>query len=375
MRASRPASQETRVRVNFGVMFFGSAAAADPGGYDLVLDAARRADHIGLSCIWTPERHFHAFGGRFPNPVVTSAAVAAVTERLQIRAGSLVSPLHDPIRIVEDWSVVDCLSRGRVAISFGSGWNADDFVFFPERYDGRRELVFEQIDLVRRLWRGERVTRVNGAGVEVSLELYPKPVQAALPVWLTSTGNPETFRRAGAAGANVLTHLVDQNLSGLVANIQAYRQARAEAGFAPETGVVSLMLHTHLDHDPAVARDRARVPLRDYLRSAVSLEQRAAAAGGTMSGGHTAKPNSFAPEVLDEMVELRCERYLEGASLIGSEDTCAELVRRISDAGVDEIACLLDFGPQPDEVLRTVDRLRGLASRCAALRGEVTLAR
>jgi len=44
--------------------------------------------------IWTPERHFHAFGGPYPNPSVTGAAVAAITSNLDIRAGSCVLPLH-----------------------------------------------------------------------------------------------------------------------------------------------------------------------------------------------------------------------------------------------------------------------------------------
>ena len=56
-----------------------------------------------------------------------------LTNRMQLRAGSLISPLHDAIRITEEWSLVDQLPAGRFAISFGSGWNVNDFVFFPER--------------------------------------------------------------------------------------------------------------------------------------------------------------------------------------------------------------------------------------------------
>jgi len=44
-----------------------------------------------------------------------------ITTRLQLRSGSLISPLHDAILIAEEWSLVDQLSAGRVAISFGSG--------------------------------------------------------------------------------------------------------------------------------------------------------------------------------------------------------------------------------------------------------------
>ena len=68
----------------------------------------------GFKAVWTPERHFHAFGGLYPNPAVTSAAVAAITTRVRVRAGSVVLPLHNPIRVAEEWAVVDNLSQGRV---------------------------------------------------------------------------------------------------------------------------------------------------------------------------------------------------------------------------------------------------------------------
>ena len=60
----------------------------------------------------------HRFGGLYPNPSVAGAALAAITERVDIRAGSCVLPLHDPIRVAEEWSLVDNLSNGRVGISF-----------------------------------------------------------------------------------------------------------------------------------------------------------------------------------------------------------------------------------------------------------------
>mgnify|MGYP006138748669 CR=1 FL=1 len=68
-------------------------------GIRATADAARLADERGFSALWVPERHFHRFGGLFPNPAVLGAAVAMATRRLQIRAGSLVSPLHDSLRI------------------------------------------------------------------------------------------------------------------------------------------------------------------------------------------------------------------------------------------------------------------------------------
>ncbi len=65
--------------------------------------------------MWTPERHFHSFGGLYPNPSVTSAALATI-ERVDLRAGGVVMPLHHPVRVAEEWSVVFNLSRPRRAL-------------------------------------------------------------------------------------------------------------------------------------------------------------------------------------------------------------------------------------------------------------------
>ena len=70
-----------------------AATAESSGGkYRLLLEGAKYADEHGFSAVWTPERHFHPFGGLYPNAALTGAAVAAVTKRIGIRAGSVVLP-------------------------------------------------------------------------------------------------------------------------------------------------------------------------------------------------------------------------------------------------------------------------------------------
>lgn len=352
--------------MEFGIMFFSSAASvAADRKYGLLIDAAQFADRHGFRCIWTPERHFHEFGGLFPTPSITSAALAMVTERLQIRAGSLISPLHDTIRIAEEWSVVDNLSGGRVAISFGSGWNADDFVFFPERYATRRDLMFDQVAELRRIWAGGSVRARNGAGRDVEISILPRPVQREMPIWITSSGNAKTFTQAGEIGANVLTHLIDQNLEVLATKIHAYRAARRENGFVPEEGVVSLLLHTFLGADREDVRRKVREPFREYLRSAVSLERMAATAGGVISGGHKIDPHNISPAAMEELLDLTFERYFESAALMGTPESCRDFVWRLKRIGVDEIACLIDFGLDSRSVLEGLaylDELRAAFS-------------
>jgi natural product biosynthesis luciferase-like monooxygenase protein len=353
--------------MEFGVMFFASGGAgSEPGKYRLLLDAARMADRSGLCAVWTPERHFHPFGGLFPNPAVLGAALASVTERIQIRAGSLISPLHHTVRIAEEWSVVDNLSGGRAAVSFGAGWNVDDFLFYPERYARRQAHMYEQIELVRRLWRGEELEAANGSGRPVRVTLYPRPVQAELPVWVTTSGNPETFASAGKVGANVLTHLIGQDLPTLAGKIEIYRAALCESRGPEAVGKVSLMLHTFVGPDLEKVRATVYRPFREYLRSAISLEQLAAEGGGVISGGHRIEPHKIPESAMEELLDLVFERYFAAGSLMGSPERCLRMVERLEEIGVDEVACLIDFVDDPQAVLESLEQLGEVAAACAA---------
>ena len=109
--------------------------------YRLYREGAMFADRRRLA-VWTPERHFHEKAGLYPNPSVLSGALATITKHVQLRAGSVVLPLHNSLRVAEEWSVVDNLSKGRVGISFTSGWMPNDFAFFPERYPVKRKRCF-----------------------------------------------------------------------------------------------------------------------------------------------------------------------------------------------------------------------------------------
>jgi natural product biosynthesis luciferase-like monooxygenase protein len=347
--------------MNFGIMFFPGAAQEFTGDkFKLLIDAVKYADRHGFCCVWTPERHFHEFGGLFTNPSLTSAALAMITQRLQIRAGSLISPLHNPIRIAEEWAFVDNLSGGRVSISFGAGWNVNDFLFFPERYANRQQVMYEQIEIVKSLWKGESLSLQNSFGKEVCVNIYPKPVQPELPVWITSSGNVDTFISAGAIGANVLTHLIGQDINTLSDKIQQYRKSRQRNGFDPLQGIVTLMLHSFVGPDIEAVRAKVRNPFREYLRSAVRLEQMAAIGGGVISGGHKIDPNDVPDSVMEELLDITFDRYFQTASLMGTPATCSPLIWQLKEIGVNEIACLIDFLDDYDSIMESLEYLNEL---------------
>ncbi|WP_055693152.1 MupA/Atu3671 family FMN-dependent luciferase-like monooxygenase [Streptomyces prasinopilosus] len=334
--------------MDFSLFYFANEQEAEADAtdrYGLLLEGAKFADTHGFTAVWTPERHFHEFGGIYPNPSVLGAAVATVTERVGIRAGSVVAPLHHPVRIAEEWSVVDNLSGGRVGVSFASGWHPQDFALRPENFADRKAKLETTVEEVRELWRGGSLSVVDGAGETQSVRSYPRPVQAELPVWITSSGGPETFRAAGRARAGLLTHLVGQSLEDLSDKVALYREEYAvRSGSDRDRGHVVLMLHTYLHEDEAVARETVRKPLCAYLRSFAGL---------TMSSGPKGRridPEALSPRHFDALVERSFERYFDEGGLLGTLDKAVDVVERVRKADVDEIACLIDFGVPRDEV-------------------------
>ena len=348
--------------MRFTLFFFsadGSGAAAAPaagdgGTYDLLLNCARFADTHGFDAVWTPERHFVHFGGIYPNPSVLGAALAMATQRVQIRAGSVVLPLHHPIRVAEEWAVVDNLSGGRVAISCATGWHPEDFVLAPERYASRREVMFRNMNELRRLWRGETVTFRGVDGKDVEVRTYPRPVQRELSLWVTSSGNVETWVRAGETGANVLATMGNQSLDELAEKVRRYREARRRTGLDPASGIVSLMLHTFVGPDEEEVRRTVRGPMADYLFT--HMQQR----------DSFVRLDGIREEDKRALTELAFEHYFDQASLLGTPEKCSRMVERLEGTGVDEVACLVDFGVDAAAVLRGLELLDEVRRRHAA---------
>ncbi|GAA4670361.1 LLM class flavin-dependent oxidoreductase [Streptomyces chumphonensis] len=342
--------------MDFSVYFFSANDRNDFGErYRFILDVARFIDRHGFTAIWTPERHFQEFGGSFPNPAVLSAALAVATDHLRIRAGSVVLPHHHPVRVVEEWALVDQLSGGRAGVCVATGWHQGDFVFYPEHYEGRREYTLDHVATLRSLWRGETVAFPGPGGRDLDVRTYPRPRQPELPLWLVHTSNPQTWIEAGRRDLNVLSLLT--SWEKLEENIASYRAAREEAGHDPGGGVVTVGMHTFVGDDEQAVRDLVHEPVKRYLASFMTQKRADEAVGG-------ARRDSGADEQ-DKVAELMAEDYYARRSLLGTPDKCAATVERLRSIGVDEVACLVDFGLPFRTVLDALPALDALRRRCA----------
>lgn len=347
--------------LGISLLFFSDRAEDAAAHYEVLLAAAEAADRGGLEAIWLPERHFNAFGGPYPNPALLSAAVATRTTRIGIRAGSVVLPLHHPVRVVEDWSVVDNLSGGRVGIAAASGWQPSDFRHLGAEalYDDRRAATLRLFDRIDKLWRGGHPADAS----EPELRLLPRPVQPILPMWLTASRSRATWLAAAERGAGVLSALLEQSRDDLSANIAAYRDALARR-HSPKAGKVTLMMHGLLCADAAQGRARAETAMQRYFLSHLDLYR------GFIKRTHPEIDiDGLSARDREALAARGAARYLDGNALVGSAESVLPLCRALQASRVDEIACLVDFHGDLDLLMSTVDGLGRLAGLLAMADG------
>ena len=154
-QVAKSVSSSTRAKpIDFSLFYFASDEDDNAGDkYRLLLEGAKFADNMD----------FLLCGHR--NDIFTTLVACIRVLPLRVRqsrpsrsryrsaAGSVVLPLHNPISVAEEWSVVDNLSHGRVGLSFASGWHKNDFILAPGNYAGRKEIMLSSIETVQRLWK------------------------------------------------------------------------------------------------------------------------------------------------------------------------------------------------------------------------------
>ncbi|MEC4811966.1 MAG: LLM class flavin-dependent oxidoreductase [Scytonema sp. PMC 1069.18] len=345
--------------MEFSLFYFsGDGSKTQKGKYNLLIESAKFADLHGFSALWTPERHFHPFGGLYPNPSLTCTALAMVTERIQLRAGSIVMPLHNPARVAEEWSVVDNLSNGRVALAFASGWTIDDFVLSSESYANRKETMWNGIKKVKKLWEGKQVELLDPTGNTFKVRTFPRPIQHKLPTWIVCQSSA-TFIEAGKMGANVLTSLLGGTLEEVAPQIALYRESLAKHGHDPKAKKVAMMIHTFLGEDFNTVKEQVREPFYNYLKTHIDLLENLA-----RNAGIKVNLEKFTEADINSLLRFAYEGWLKGRTLIGSKTTCVEMIEHLKKADVDEVACLIDFYDNFDAVMTSLPYLKDLKDMC-----------
>jgi probable F420-dependent oxidoreductase len=180
------------------------AAGADlPRMVDDIIAEAQQAERAGFDSFFVTEHHQEP-NGYLPSPLPVVAALAARTSTIRLGTGIAILPLYHPIRLAEDCAVVDIISKGRLILGVGMGYQDVDFAAYGLKVSDRLSLFEEGIEIVRRAWTEEKLSFAGKRFTLTDVSVTPKPVQSPCPpVWIAGVGD-EAMKRAGRVGDALL---------------------------------------------------------------------------------------------------------------------------------------------------------------------------
>ena len=144
------------------------------------LDLMRAAEDYGFDSVWPAEHHFTEYG-YCASPAVTLAAVAAVTKRVRLGTGIVVLPFHNPIRVAEDFAMLDLMSDGRVDLGVGRGYQPVEYRGFQVDQEKSRGIFNEALQVIVQAWTQERINFKGAHYNIVDQPVRPKPLQKPHP--------------------------------------------------------------------------------------------------------------------------------------------------------------------------------------------------
>jgi probable F420-dependent oxidoreductase len=176
------------------------SVAAPPGQ---VVELARRAEELSYDGVWLPDHPLPpgpfgpTYGGVY-EPLVTLAAIAAVTDRVRLGTSILILPLRDPFLLAKQAASVERLAPGRVVLGVGTGWEEREFAALRVPFAGRGERTDAAIRLIRHLHTvGHGPFEDEHHGFDVGT-FAPAPT-SPVPILVGGT-SAAAFRRAATLG-------------------------------------------------------------------------------------------------------------------------------------------------------------------------------
>lgn len=175
-----------------------------------IRDWAQAAEDLGFACIEVPDHVFGAAarGNWTPNynerdpfheTFVILGFLAAVTKKIGLSSGVLISPQRQTGLIAKQTAEIDLLSSGRLRLGIGVGWNHVEYEALGTEWKTRGARQAEQIEVLRQLWTGELVNFEGRFHRLEAVTIVPAPVQRPIPIWLGGVSEGAIKRAARLA--------------------------------------------------------------------------------------------------------------------------------------------------------------------------------
>jgi probable LLM family oxidoreductase len=299
-----------------------------------LLERMEHADKSGLDIFGIGEHHRKEFLDSAP--AIILAAAAARTKRIRLTSAVTVLSAADPVRVFQNFATLDLVSQGRAEMVVGRGSFVEAFPLFGYDLDDYDALFIEKLNLLLTIrdnevvnWQGKFRPALKNQSV------YPRPLQASLPIWLGVGGTPQSFARAGTLGLPLMVAVIGGETHRFAPLVDLYRRAGKEAGHAPEKLKVGL-------HSLGYVANTTEEAVRDYYPGYAETFTKI----GRERGWPPVTPERF-----------ESQRGPLGAYLVGSAEEVAEKILRHSEAlgGISRLTFQMDnAGLSHDQLMQSI---------------------
>ncbi len=343
--------------MKFGLLFlsdyhpdcYGDAAQY----YRHILEQVVLAEQLGFWSVWFGEHH--AGGYAFGAPSVIAMAAAARTRRIRLGTGVSLIPLNHPVRLAEEYAMLDVLSGGRLEYAIGRGVLKYDYDIMGLDESESYARYREGIELIVRAWTADGPFSHDGRFWKLNdYTLFPTPVQKPHPpIFSSAAVSPESYAWAGERGFNLCAAFFFPMPHEQVRhNIEAYRRALLRSGFDIRQRSISGVFHAYCGADAREARATGQAMVERYFRFTGRLERR--------GGLHTAADYEHYHGSLASFFKGKTFDDLEGQRLfmIGDPERLIEQIRWVRDFYGADYLLLAPFqgGISPERCARSLER-------------------
>jgi len=282
--------------------------------YRQVVDLAVVAEDLGYDTYWVGEHHFSHYIS--PHPAILLAAIAARTRRIRIGTSVVLAAHHDPLRLAEDYAMVDVLSGGRLDLVVGRGLFLQGYRGYQVAFESVRGRMEEAIAVLRAAWRESPFSFLGASRVFDRIDLQPRPLQRPHPpIWVAGGRSLDTVEFAAREGLNLALPQLAGPFALFKPAADLFRQRLAESGSDPSTGRLSVGQHTWVAQSTEAAVADWETSYPRYLKM-VADEMPAELYDGTELEEVARRTRAA--------VAVPVGRLLEGVSGFGTSEVVAE---------------------------------------------------
>jgi alkanesulfonate monooxygenase SsuD/methylene tetrahydromethanopterin reductase-like flavin-dependent oxidoreductase (luciferase family) len=321
--------------------------------YRTYVESMIHAEACGFDWVGCNEHHFSPYG-MMANPNLIGGALAYPTKRVKIAMIGNLVPLNNPIRIAEEYAMLDCMSGGRLVAGLMRGIPHEYLAYnIPpgESWERQREAV----ELILKCWTEPEPFGWEGKHYQYrQVSIWPKPLQKPHPPLLISASNADSAKFAAEMRATMGMVLLADLPSGKEC-IRIYKDAARSSGWEPAAENILVGMHTCIAETDAEARRLLADGLKyfdEVLMGGLQASQRIVLQKTRYFENEESRDRWKSR--LDKRRTLTLDEAVErGTVLCGSPETLVKQIKRIhAELGHGVFNFTVKVGTLPDEVIR-----------------------